>query len=86
MHFINTELTENMMMDVVAQPGFYEALLDRITEQFVSYIDFTCEQIPEIDAIMFGDDWSDQRGVIVGPERWRGLFKPRFRCTRKRTA
>ena len=27
---------------------------------------------------MFGDDWGDQQGVIVGPERWRKFFKPKY--------
>lgn len=36
-----------------------------------------CADIPA-DAIMFGDDWGDQRGVILGPERWREFFKPRW--------
>ena len=28
---------------------------------------------------MFGDDWGDQRGVILGPDRWRRFIKPRWR-------
>jgi len=69
---------ENVLMDVVAEPDFFEELLDRITANFLAYVDFTCQSVPDIDAIMFGDDWSDQRGVIIGPERWRKLFKPRW--------
>jgi uroporphyrinogen decarboxylase len=69
---------ENVLIDVATEPDFYEELLDRVVEQFLAYIDFTCEQLPEVDAIMFGDDWGDQRGVIIGPERWRKLFKPRY--------
>lgn len=69
---------ENVLMDVAAEPDFFEELLDRITEQFLAYVDFTCRSLPEIDAIMFGDDWGDQRGVIVGPDRWRKFFKPRW--------
>jgi uroporphyrinogen decarboxylase len=69
---------ENVLIDIACEPGFYEELLDRITEQFMVYIDYTCEQLPEIDAVMFGDDWGDQRGVLVGPERWRKFFKPRY--------
>ena len=69
---------ENVLMDVAAEPDFYAALLDRITDQFLASVDFTCANLPEVDAIMFGDDWGDQRGVIVGPERWRALFKPRY--------
>ena len=70
---------ENVLMDVAAEPEFFEELLDRITENFLAYVDFTCTSLPDIDAIMFGDDWGDQRGVIVGPERWRALFKPRWK-------
>ncbi|MFH1707092.1 MAG: uroporphyrinogen decarboxylase family protein [Planctomycetota bacterium] len=69
---------ENVLFDVVAEVDFYEELLDRITDQFLAYIEHTCATLPEADAIMFGDDWGDQRGVIVGPDRWRQLFKPRY--------
>jgi uroporphyrinogen decarboxylase len=27
---------------------------------------------------MMGDDWGDQRGVMIGPERWRRFYKPRY--------
>ncbi len=69
---------ENVMMDVVYETAFYEALLDRILEQFYVWIDYICKTLPEVDAIFLGDDWSDQRGVIIGPSRWRQLFKPRY--------
>jgi len=69
---------ENVLMDVILEREFYEELLDRLTEQFLAYLDFTCRCLPEVDAIMFGDDWGHQQGVVVGPERWRELFKPRY--------
>jgi len=69
---------ENALADVIAAPEFYEELLDRITDQFLTYLDFTCRSLPDVDAIMFGDDWGNQRGVLVGPQRWRSLFKPRY--------
>ena len=69
---------ENVMMDVIAAPDFYAELLDRITDQFLAYVDFTCRSLPDVDAIMFGDDWGNQRGVMMGPERWRSFFKPRY--------
>lgn len=28
---------------------------------------------------MFGDDWGDQRNVMIGPERWRSVFKPLYK-------
>lgn len=69
---------ENALMDVAGETGFYSDLLDKITEQFLSYVDFTCRNLPDVDAIMFGDDWGGQQGVIVGPDRWREFFKPRY--------
>jgi len=67
---------ENALMDVAAHEDFYIELLDRITDHFLAFVDFW-KDVPA-DAIMFGDDWGDQRGVIVGPDRWRKLFKPRY--------
>jgi uroporphyrinogen decarboxylase len=69
---------DNVLIDIAADPDFHEELLDRICAQFVSYVEFTCAMLPDADAIYFGDDWGDQRGVIVGPERWRKLYKPRY--------
>lgn len=70
---------ENIMMDMASEQEFYQELLDRVTEQFLVYVEFTCDQLPDVDAIMFGDDWGDQRGVMGGPDRWRELFKPRYK-------
>lgn len=69
---------QNSLMDAAAEQDFFEELLDRITAQFLAYVDFTCRTLPDIDAVFFGDDWGDQRGVIVGPQRWRKFFKPRW--------
>jgi len=65
---------ENALIDTVAEPGFYEELVGRLTDLYVGMVGF-CADIPA-DAIMFGDDWGDQRGVILGPERWRRFIKP----------
>jgi uroporphyrinogen decarboxylase len=67
---------ENVMMDTVAEPDFYEEMLDRLTDLYLTFVEYTVD-LP-VDAIMFGDDWGDQRGVIIGPERWRRFFKPRW--------
>jgi len=33
----------------------------------------------DIDAMMFGDDWGQQRGLLMGPRLWRRFIKPRIR-------
>lgn len=67
---------ENAMMDCIAEPDFFADVLDHLTELYLDQIAW-CADIPA-DALMFGDDWGDQRGVMVGPERWRRFFKPRY--------
>ena len=66
----------NALMDCVAEPDFFAELLDRLTEQYLVQLDL-CADIPA-DAFMFGDDWGDQRGVMIGPDRWRKFLKPRY--------
>lgn len=67
---------ENVLTDVLTAPDFYEALLDKLTELYLAFVHHTAA-LP-VDAIMFGDDWGDQRGVILGPDRWRRFLKPRW--------
>ena len=67
---------ENALMDAMAEPDFYEEMLDRLTELYLAFVEYTAD-LP-IDGILFGDDWGDQRGVILGPARWRKFLKPRW--------
>ena len=67
---------ETTLMDVALEETFYTELLDRLTDLTLDLIE-ACVDVPA-DAIMMGDDWGDQRGVMIGPERWRRLFKPRY--------
>ena len=67
---------ENTLIDCVAEEDFYAELLDRFTDLSLTLVE-ECADIPA-DAIMMGDDWGNQRGVMIGPERWRRLYKPRY--------
>ena len=67
---------ENALADSVMEPEFYEETLDRLADLYLAFVEYTAD-LP-VDAIMFGDDWGDQRGVILGPERWRRFLKPRW--------
>ena len=67
---------ENALMDSIAEPDFYEKMLDELMNLYLFFVEQTVK-LP-VDAIMFGDDWGDQRGVILGPERWRKFIKPRW--------
>ena len=67
---------ENSLMDSVLEPDFYQEMLDRLMDLYLVFVEYTAD-LP-IDGILFGDDWGDQRGVILGPDRWRRFVKPRW--------
>ncbi len=67
---------ENILVDVMDNPEFFEEALDRIMHLYLDFVEYTAD-LP-IDGILFGDDWGDQRGVIIGPKRWRKFIKPRW--------
>ena len=68
---------ETTLMDCIAEERFFTELLDRMTDLCLSFV-ADCADVPA-DAIMLGDDWGNQRGVMIGPERWRRFYKPRYR-------
>ena len=68
---------ENFLVAMVENPGFADELLDRIVEFNLALIEKACA-LP-IDAMMFGDDWGQQRGLLMGPAAWRRFIKPRIR-------
>ena len=67
---------ETTLMDCVTEEAFYDELLERMTELCLAFVE-ACADIP-CDAIMMGDDWGNQRGIMIGPERWRRFYKPRY--------
>ena len=67
---------EATLVDCIAEEDFYAELLDRMTDLTLALVN-ACAEIPA-DALMMGDDWGDQRGVMIGPERWRRFYKPRY--------
>ena len=67
---------QEALIDAATEPAFYADLLDRLTDLFLSFVT-VWKDVPA-DAIMFGDDWGYQQGVILGPDRWRKFIKPRW--------
>jgi uroporphyrinogen decarboxylase len=68
---------ETFLMAMVDDKQFAHALLDRILEYNLRVIEKACA-LP-IDAMMFGDDWGHQRGLLMGAGLWRELIGPRVR-------
>jgi len=65
---------ENLLIYMLAEPDFVGALFDRITEfnlrMLKIYLDY------DFDGIYFGDDWGQQKGLIMGPALWRKWIRP----------
>lgn len=65
---------ENLLCDMMADPEFVTGLLDRIVQRNLRIIDIALEY--DFDGFYFGDDWGQQKGLIMGPVCWRKFIKP----------
>jgi uroporphyrinogen decarboxylase len=68
---------EDLLMAMIAEPHLAHRLLDRILEHNLARIEYACAY--GIDAMMFGDDWGSQRGLIMGNQIWMEFIQPRVR-------
>ncbi len=66
---------ENLLTDMVLNPSFVDDLMDAILEYNLKALDHMLQL--DVDCIRFGDDWGQQRGLIMGPKYWRRFIKPR---------
>jgi uroporphyrinogen decarboxylase len=67
---------ENALIAMITLPDELDRLFDRICEFFLTLVDAALEY--DVDGIYFGDDWGQQQGLIMGPEKWRRFIKPRM--------
>lgn len=67
---------ENVLMSMVACPEETEEFFQKIGDYFCHLVDIVLEY--EFDGIYFGDDWGQQKGLIMGPNHWRHYIKPQM--------
>jgi uroporphyrinogen decarboxylase len=68
---------ENLLLDFVAEPAFVQDLFNAIADYNIAQIREALKY--DIDAVYFGDDWGQQRGLQMGPTHWRRLILPVLR-------
>lgn len=68
---------ENLLVDMIENPLFVHQLFDSILEFNLKIIKNVSKY--KIDGIRFGDDWGQQRGLIMGIRFWREFIKPRLK-------
>ena len=67
---------ENLLRDFIDHPDFVHELLDRIADYNIAQLREACRY--DIDAVYFGDDWGQQKGLIMGPRLWKKFIFPRL--------
>jgi uroporphyrinogen decarboxylase len=65
---------ENILSDFLLEPDFVRALFEKLFQYNLEGIRIAA-QYP-IDAIMFGDDWGQQKSMLMGAPLWRKFIKP----------
>ncbi len=69
---------ERWLMDLVENPAFCEALLDRILDYWTRFYTMLLREVGDlVDVVMIGDDLAGQRGPLFNPDIYRRLVKPR---------
>jgi uroporphyrinogen decarboxylase len=65
---------ERLMIDFFDHPDFTRELLRRIADYNIAQVREALKY--DLDAVYFGDDWGQQRGLQLGPRRWREFIYP----------
>ena len=64
----------NLLMDFLEHPAFVHELFETIADWNIAQVQRALTY--DIDAIYFGDDWGQQRGLQMGPRLWREFIYP----------
>ena len=67
---------ENLLADLAGESPKLHELLDDMLDFNLRWIDRWTKL--EYDGLHFGDDWGGQRSLLIRPEAWRRIFKPRY--------
>lgn len=71
---------ERWFMDMIEQPEFCEALIDRTLQFWLDWFDGYLREVGDlVDVIMIGDDIAGQRGPLFQPSFYRSVVKPRHK-------
>lgn len=68
---------EKFLMDLMMEPEYQAHLMDKI----MHYIIVAGKRLIEmgVDILWCGDDFGTQQGMIMDPDTWRKIFKPRIK-------
>jgi hypothetical protein len=67
---------EALLEDLYTDRMRAEAVLDVVFEFEIGIIGRSC--CHNVDAISFADDWGTQKDLMISPDLWRQVFRPRY--------
>ena len=69
---------ERWFTDMIENPGFCQALLDKTLKFWLDYFDVFLAEVGDlVDIVMIGDDLAGQSGPLFSPDFYRKVVKPR---------
>jgi len=68
---------EEIMLDFAEECGELQILIDKVVEYNCIQLEKKIENTGQI--VYFGDDLGMQKGLAIGPEKWRKYLKPGFK-------
>jgi uroporphyrinogen decarboxylase len=68
---------EALLVDFLDNPAFVQDLLRTIADYNLAQVEEALKY--DIDAVYFGDDWGQQRGLQMGPRLWRKFIYPELK-------
>jgi uroporphyrinogen decarboxylase len=69
--------SEALYMDLADPPAAMLRFLTALHRFYCRQLDAWARS--DVDALMMGDDWGSQRGLLIRPALWREVFKPMYR-------
>jgi uroporphyrinogen decarboxylase len=69
---------ENTLMDMILNEDFISELFDKIVDYNIAAMDMAISECNDFDALYFGDDWGQQRGLIIRVPMWEKFIGPQI--------
>lgn len=66
---------ENLLTDFIENPAFARDLLETIADYNIAQLLHAIAHY-DVDAVYFGDDWGQQKGLQMGPRLWKKFLYP----------
>ena len=65
---------ENLLCYMITAPEAVESLFSKLEARNLETVNIALDY--DFDGVIFGDDWGQQKGLIMGAPYWRKLIKP----------